>query len=105
VTPKWIGVQGIYNTLTDMKTKLQTISLQVDNTFLGDDFLRTDPTTYYNSLDTLYNKYQSSTLNNPNPTKDGLSKPTGIPSYIKVIILFNLVLWKPNNCKYFIKHY
>lgn len=42
-----------------MKGKLFNISNQVDSTFVGDDFLDTDPPIYQSALDTLYNNYKT----------------------------------------------
>ena len=84
ITPKWIGFEGISSTLQNMKTKLNQISGQVDGTFSGDGFLDTDPLKYQQSLDTLFNNYSMKTLSNPNPANSASSKPTVLPSYIKV---------------------
>jgi tetrahydromethanopterin S-methyltransferase subunit B len=84
ITPKWIGIEGIYSTLTGMKTKLKTISDSVDGTFSGDGFLDTDPPKYQKSLDDLYTSYSPRTLANPNPGNVSVTKNPVIPSYIKL---------------------
>ncbi len=70
-----------------MKTRLNTISGQVDGTFNNDTFLDTDPPKYQQTLDTLYSTYSTKTLPNPNPFPSAQSKPTVVPSYIKVKVI------------------
>jgi hypothetical protein len=67
-----------------MKTRLNSISGSVDGTFNNDSFLDNDPPKYQQTLDTLFTTYSTKTLPNPNPFPSAASKPTVVPSYIKV---------------------
>lgn len=83
-TPRWIGINGISQKLSDTSSALSTIASNAANASSSSDSWTTvDPPAFEKNLSNYYSTYMSQTLSNPNPAASqngGLSSIT--PLYI-----------------------
>lgn len=84
-TPRWIGINGISNTLSNTRTAINTVvnnAKQISQT--EESWTKTDPPQFEQSLASAYSNHVGDTLPNPNPAASqngGLNSIT--PLYIK----------------------
>lgn len=84
-TPRWIGINGISNTLSDTSSALTVISNEANKiSSSSDPWTTTDPPNFERNLSYAYGNYSSSKLPNPNPASSQNGGLTSItPLYIK----------------------
>jgi hypothetical protein len=80
IIPRWIGIDGISNTLASTETALDTISANYQQAFSGNDWTSTLPPQFESDLASTYKNYYHSSLVNPNPLSNTKSNIT--PIYI-----------------------
>ncbi len=84
-TPKWVGISGIKNILTQTGAKIDEISKAYPNAFSSNSWASTDSKNYIDRLTNSYNTFGSRSLNNPNPANSLKGSVTKIsPIYIKL---------------------